>query len=429
MPFDLTFKTLSELDNTSMEGVNNINVSTENIPTAMEYTSTGNMSYDPEKCNPAWVFLKFRAVLDIPVVGLLCIFGLAGNTASILVLRTDGISNNVTFLLQALALADNAYLITCLFFQTLKAMNDCTDWIGELKNVYPYVEQYIWPCASIAQTASQWIVVLVTSERYMAVCVPLRKQCCFSGKTIRWITFAIPFIAIAYNIPRFFEFQVRPQYQNCLGEQRLIVDKTSLRMNKMYFLIYKTILFFLFRFIIPMSVLLIFNTKLIQTIHQAKKSHELMTKRNMKVNHALNAMLATVVTIYIVCQMPDFILRMLITLSHFGAITLNQWGLYYTNAITNMLLTINSSINCLVYCLTGSRFRKIFIRMFCRCFVQDCHKPATQKKNSLTRYEGTHPKVRLQARPSANIGFTSMKKQFSFEASNSYTTGFMCLRE
>lgn len=37
----------------------------------------------------------------------------------------------------------------------------------------------------------------------------------------------------------------------------------------------------------------------------------------------------------------------------------------YVNAITNVLLTLNSAVNFLIYCLVGKKFRRIFVAMIC----------------------------------------------------------------
>ena len=39
----------------------------------------------------------------------------------------------------------------------------------------------------------------------------------------------------------------------------------------------------------------------------------------------------------------------------------------YVNSITNVLLTLNSAVNFLIYCLLGKKFRRIFVDMFCNC--------------------------------------------------------------
>jgi len=51
-----------------------------------------------------------------------------------------------------------------------------------------------------------------------------------------------------------------------------------------------------------------------------------------------------------------------------------QYDYYrYINAITNVLLTLNSAVNFLIYCLVGKKFRRIFVTMICDgCRVIRC---------------------------------------------------------
>ena len=45
--------------------------------------------------------------------------------------------------------------------------------------------------------------------------------------------------------------------------------------------------------------------------------------------------------------------------------TLQNDYLRYINAVTNVLLTLNSAVNFLIYCLVGKKFRRIFVAMVC----------------------------------------------------------------
>ena len=82
--------------------------------------------------------------------------------------RTTGL------LLRALGVADTAYLVTCLLFQTVKTVYEVTDWLPTVvRQSWPYVEPYVWPLASIAQTCNVWLVVILTADRYVAICKPL----------------------------------------------------------------------------------------------------------------------------------------------------------------------------------------------------------------------------------------------------------------
>jgi hypothetical protein len=117
----------------------------------------------------------YRLVLNVYVVGALCLFGITGNLVSIVVLGRDrSIRRTTGLLLRALAVTDTAYLVSCLFIQTAKTICDSTDWVHPfLCRPVPYLEPYMWPLASIAQTGNAWMLVVITADRYVAICRPL----------------------------------------------------------------------------------------------------------------------------------------------------------------------------------------------------------------------------------------------------------------
>jgi len=121
----------------------------------------------------------YRLVVEVYLFGALCIAGWIGNALSVAVLRRDqhrykhGTTN---WLLQTLAIVDTAYLATSILIQPLKIIHSETDIRGGsswFHRVYPYVEPHAWALASIAQTMTVWLVLLITVDRYFAVCLPM----------------------------------------------------------------------------------------------------------------------------------------------------------------------------------------------------------------------------------------------------------------
>jgi neuropeptide Y receptor type 1 len=308
----------------------------------------------------------FRFIVDVYVVGSLCLFGFIGNALSIAVLYRDHDKKNTTnWLLQTLAVGDTLYLMASVFIQPLKAINtQHPDWIPGLKNIFPYMELHIWAFASIAQTITVWTVVLVTLDRFMAICRPLSTQL-RSLERAKLAVALVVVLAVLYNIPRFFEREVHVDFSELCNTTTVIVRKSALRQNKIYFLVYKTVCYFIFRAIGPLLTLIVLNYKLIKALQEVRRRHEDLT-RSGKHRENITLMLVVVVCVFITCTLPDLVLRIVVTfrdflpMVHMGSVT---W-MTVMNVITNMLLVVNSSINFLIYCLIGKKFRKILKQMY-----------------------------------------------------------------
>ena len=318
---------------------------------------------DPAECLRRRQYQVYRIIIDIFIVSFLCIAGLIGNTLAILVLKTDSMNSTVSFSLQALAVADNCYLLSCIFIQTLKAIYECTQWMPGLIHVFPKIEPIAWPLASMAQTTTVWITVFLTTDRYFAICKPFNKGRFCTPTRAKMVVALITCLAVIYNIPRFFEFQTIKFYDDCRNILLVVNFASKMRLNRIYFIVYKTCMFFLFRMLIPLGTLTVLNIRLIMSLRGARQSRAVLTNTSCPRNDSVTFILVSVVTVFIICQLPDFILRIVVTVRAFVSFGPQ---LHYVNTITNLLLTLNSSVNCLIYCLTGRRFRKVLKRLFFR---------------------------------------------------------------
>ena len=310
---------------------------------------------------------NYRIVVNVFVVGVLCLVGFVGNALSIAVLRKDRDKKNTTnWLLQTLAVADTLYLCASVFIQTLNTIRADTNWWPDLQRAFPYLEPYIWPFASIAQTITVWLVMLVTVDRYIAICLPLRTNI----RTLQRTKLAVAIVilaAILYNVPRFLEREIVTKFNTCTNTTDITTQKTKFRESRVYFLVYKTIMYFIFRAIGPLLALIILNLRLVKALREVRKKHRDMTK-STKHRENITLMLVVVVTVFILCELPDMIVRVVFALLVFlfkpGTFDLDK--LRYFNVTSNALLTLNSGINFLIYCLIGNKFRNILWQMCCK---------------------------------------------------------------
>jgi len=177
--------------------------------------------------------------------------------------------------------------------------------------------------------------------------------------------------AVIYNLPRFFERRV--VVSTCLGVSLPLTEKTALRRNRNYFLVYKTACYFIFRSVGPLIALIVLNLELVRALRVVRRRRRRLLVQKPKGRGGrrngggenLTLMLVTVVTVFIVCQLPNLAIRIAVTAHEFspsGVIRLDIPSLRYANIASNALLTLNSAVNFAVYCLVGKKFRRIFVR-------------------------------------------------------------------
>ena len=118
---------------------------------------------------------------------------------------------------QVLAVLDIIYLTACVY-KPCKALRDVISptrlTAGQttavrhrisFAHVMLYVELAARGLASVSQTAIVWVVVMVTIDRYLAVCRPLVGVGLRTLRCVRRTVVVVVAVAMLYNIPVFFE--------------------------------------------------------------------------------------------------------------------------------------------------------------------------------------------------------------------------------
>ena len=325
-------------------------------------------NFSAGKCpetNRNWIL--FRITIYIFVGTFVCIVGFVGNILSVIVLRRDrDKKNTTTWLLQALAVADSLYLFASIFIQTLQTLKSDTNWWPAFKRMYPRARSFIWPIASMFQTTTVWIILVITVDRYLAVTRP------FSAYTkkrqhMKAYVALVCLVAALYNIPRFFEREVITVYKECINTSEYHVVHTPFRLDRTYFMVYHVILHCICRSVGPLAIVLILNIGLIREFKRAQKARNHMTGKAVH-QRSITLMVTAVVTVFIVCELPDALLRIVAVIQHDHPKDQKfDDNLLYLNVISNSLLTLNSAVNFLIYCCTGEQFRRDVKRLYYHC--------------------------------------------------------------
>jgi len=79
-------------------------------------------------------------------------------------------------------------------------------------------------------------------------------------------------------------------------------------------------------------------------------------------------MLIVVVSMFVVCELPDVGLRLAVTIYEFeSTVRLHLDAVRYAHVAANALHVVNASVNFIIYCLVGRKFRRLLGRRLVGC--------------------------------------------------------------
>ena len=294
---------------------------------------------------------------------LISCYGIVGNILSIIVLSHRQMRNSTSYYLISLAIYDMMVLLFMSLFLAIPTLYLEKDILEGYYFAYPYMHPFVYPVALIAQTGTVYTILAFTVERYIAVCRPLHAaNTCTMARTKR-VIFIIFIASIAYNLPRFFEYQTGQEWSEAKNRTVPTIEYTEIGKNKVFQEVYFIYMYLFIMFLLPFGLLTVLNILLIRAVNHAKATRDSITSSNSKETN-LTVMLIVVINVFLGCQLPALVDNMMVAI--FGVETLNcsvQWVQFTT--ISNLLVVINSAVNFILYCTVGKRFRKVFLRMFC----------------------------------------------------------------
>jgi hypothetical protein len=381
----------------------------------------------------------FDFALYTVVGGSLCVFGVLGNILSFIVLqlqRGDGAASSATtLLLRALAVADSLVLVVAVPLYALTPVSAYIDAaaavpLGEkihstgnqsattsafgnlfrsYYKVYPSIMPYLWPLYLMPYTATVWLTVLVSADRYAAVCRPFRSAASklrSGSRTCRKVVYVAIF-AVVYNIPRFFEYQsggdsidngdsTTPANGSNLTRSptdviQEVTEQPSIGLsefgqNKVYRILYANVLYFVVMHGGPILLLAFLNSRLITALKAQDRKRKLMSNgrqtaaasnsagngggtsqlhQQQQQQQDLTLTLVVVVFVFIICQTPTFVDHVLWTVVTKDQTQCGHWHYYYT-AVGDVLAILNSSVNFVVYVVASPKFRRGLVALLCR---------------------------------------------------------------
>ncbi len=328
---------------------------TSNSTSTANYSSLGEEQLDTEvSCE------EFLFVFYVVVLGTVCIFGLIGNTLSFLVLQSEKHSHVATFLLQVMAVADNLLLICAGFVQIYAATTIYYIYGVHLPALSAYMPLVAWPLAHTTQLGTVWITVLIAFNRYIAICRPFQARKLCTMVRVRIQVVIVVLFCFLYNIPRFFEYRV-----TTLTTDNVTIPipvATDMLKCSYYKYIYEIGLYCIFVFLAPLIILIVLNGGLVRELWPARHARQRMrqmpaTTTGEDQANNLTLVMIVIILIFVICQTPALVNNLL-----YYAIPAEQHGCgkpyFYYFHLSNLLISVNSSLNFVVYCVIRKQFRE-----------------------------------------------------------------------
>ncbi|CAH1784732.1 unnamed protein product, partial [Owenia fusiformis] len=297
----------------------------------------------------------------------------------LVVFQKGNISGRTTkILIQFLAIADCTCLISFFVTSTLRAISSYTNWFDPYMGMYAIAYRYTWTLYDTTRLWSTLCVLAITVERYVATCYPFKVKGMFTPLRVKIASVAILIFVIGFNLPKLFDS--RPVRFDLCTNSWVIYGGYGVYMQIngfAYAMIYLTLAYYAINCVVPLLCLIIMNARIVFTIRKSigggglslGKSDDIKAREKSK-ERTTTIMFSVVVVVFIICQTWPFGISVTYMLDSWGVPGPNYGSRTYLYVIGSLLLTINSSVNFLIYLIFSQRFRETLVQLICCGFLR-----------------------------------------------------------
>lgn len=303
--------------------------------------------------------LFFEVILPI-----LCISGIIGIILTVIVLSRKNMCTSTNTYLMSLAVADWGFL--CLLSCRSLEKHLTGNALAMFGVFFEYAQIFI----NVFLLSSVWLTVMLAVERYIAICHPLRAISICTVKRSRIIIAIIFSVSFYFRVPNFFEMKV--EYFDWCGEKLAHVTDTPLGANTTYKIAYAWIVDCVVCAIIPFTLLVFLNSRLVLEIRKSTRylRYHIGMNSNMQniISHEqlkITMMLVSVVVAFFVCQGPFVVYGAYVNINRFKLLKINESRFNIIRCVSLFLLVIKSAFNFILYCWFSEKFWNTFKRVFC----------------------------------------------------------------
>ena len=313
------------------------------------FTSMESMADNSE--NYKQLYQRAQFATGLICIPILCVIGLTGNMLSIIVLGQKKMQTSTNTYLISMAFSDSIRLLNDVFYFVVILLLHVQPEVGNRAYAYLYPYAHYFFNMSVCITA--WLTVVVAAERYLLVCHPTTSRGVCNVYRARIISCSVFVSMSLLTVPLGLRYRTIEVYSNKSSEYVMEVQVTELWQNETFVLCY-TWVQNLLRTIIPLVILCTLNCFIVLALRKTRS-----TKKKMSARHRITLMLISVIFVFVVCCTPDAIMSAVFGFGYTDA----NYLVRAIREITDMLLTVNSAVNFILYCIFNKVFRQNFVTL------------------------------------------------------------------
>lgn len=164
-------------------------------------------------------------------------------------------------------------------------------------------------------------------------------------------------------IYRYVEFNVTDSRDNTTRLQELNLGLAS---HPVYNIVYENVAYCLFAFLLPLAILIFFNVHLLRELKRSQRLRMALRKgKSASDENNVTLVMVVIIISFILCQTPASANQVLFyIIDDASRNTCSAYMMYYH--LSNLLITISSALNFIIYCLFRRQFQQQ-LRIMMRC--------------------------------------------------------------
>lgn len=331
--------------------------------TVSDYNETSSISTSVES-KDAFLTYNISSFVTSLAMTLVCLVGFYGNTVSVIIFSQPSMRSSINILLCGNSVIDLAVLFCAIPVFILPSLDQYLQF-RFVPNYYSFSLLVVYPLAMMARTSSVWTFVLISVERYFAICYPFEVNKIITTGRAKVAQITIIALSVFYNIIRFWEYRPNKSTTNLQRTADQVVP--LLRANAHYFFIYYTVLYLIANFLAPFFVIIVLNIHILRTMKKAALERRRMNGRR-SYQHRTSHMIIVITLLFGMCNICAFVLHIWESGEPNLFDSPNAEKAYLLLDISNVCILFGSSASFIVFLVYCQKYRRFFMWYFCcRC--------------------------------------------------------------